>query len=62
MFDDFLSDQECDALRNVHDKHVRQWSEETPILCFESEDTLRRNLHQVGKGDLDVHEDDFTVG
>ena len=61
MFDDFLSAEECDGLRAAHDKHVQIGSKEPPILCFESLDTLRKNLESVKKP-VKINPSIFTQG
>jgi len=61
MFEEFLSDAECDGLRRVHNKHVQDQSTDDPILCFDSVSTLRKHLKHVGKV-VKVSPRDFTDG
>ena len=61
MFEEFLSEAECDGLIRVHNSHVAEQSKEDPILCFDSVSTLRKHLRSVGKKTL-VTPRDFTPG
>lgn len=61
LFEEFLSEEECDGLRRVHDKHVQEQSKEDPILCFDSIGTLRKHLKSVKKH-VQVTPNDFTTG
>ncbi|XP_045170263.2 uncharacterized protein LOC123532764 [Mercenaria mercenaria] len=61
LFEEFLSDEECDGLMRVHNKHVEEQSTDNPILCFDSVSTLRKHLKNVGKR-VQVTSNDFTKG
>lgn len=61
LFEEFLSEAECDGLRRVHNKHVQEQSVNDPILCFDSIKTLRQHLKNVGKR-VPVSPGDFTAG
>ena len=61
MFEEFLSEAECDGLIRVHNQHVKEQSKQDPILCFDSVSTLRKHLRSVGKKTL-VTPRDFTPG
>ena len=60
LFNEFLSDAECDGLRRVHDKHVQSMASH-PLLCFDSLRTLRKHLEDVSQ-DVDVSPNDFVKG
>ncbi|KAH9496891.1 hypothetical protein Btru_010087 [Bulinus truncatus] len=60
LFDDFLSVQECDGLMRAHDSHVRA-ANKTPILCFDSVDTLRQHIKDAKKN-IQVTPNVFTPG
>ncbi|XP_067936542.1 uncharacterized protein [Watersipora subatra] len=62
LFEDFLSPEECDGLRAVHDSHIQMANEVPPLLCFESLDTLRKHLSYAKKSDIKVTRDVFTKG
>lgn len=61
MFEEFLSEEECDGLMRVHNKHVQEQSKEDPILCFDSIATLRKHLKSA-KRRLKVTPNVFTPG
>ncbi|GFO37942.1 prolyl 4-hydroxylase subunit alpha-1-like [Plakobranchus ocellatus] len=60
LFDDFLSDQECEGLMRAHDSHVTAYTK-PPILCFDSVKTLRKHIRDAGK-DINVNSKVFTTG
>ncbi|XP_055875119.1 uncharacterized protein LOC106073181 isoform X1 [Biomphalaria glabrata] len=60
LFDDFLSAQECDGLIRAHDNHVKA-ANKTPILCFDSVDTLRSHLKDAKKN-IKISPNVFTAG
>ncbi|GAB1603052.1 uncharacterized protein LOC115215919 [Argonauta hians] len=62
MFEEFLSDKECDGLRNAHNKYVELGSKTDPILCFDGIQTLREHLKHAGKSHINVTPLDFTEG
>lgn len=62
LFEEFLSEHECDNLMRVHKLHVEQQSKDAPILCFDSIATLRKHLENVGKKRVKVTPLDFTQG
>lgn len=61
LFNEFLSEAECDGLRRVHDKHVQDLTSLPPLLCFDSLTTLRKHLAEV-KRDIHVTPNDFMKG
>ncbi|PVD30354.1 hypothetical protein C0Q70_09618 [Pomacea canaliculata] len=61
LFDEFLSEAECDGLRRAHDKHVQELKSQTPILCFDSITTLRKHLKNAKKK-VKVSPNDFVEG
>ena len=60
LFNEFLSEAECDGLRRVHDKHVQEMASQ-PLLCFDSLRTLRKHLEEVNRN-ADVSPNDFVKG
>ncbi|XP_013420882.1 prolyl 4-hydroxylase subunit alpha-1 [Lingula anatina] len=60
LFNDFLSEAECDGLRKAHDSHVAAATVD-PIVCFDSITTLRRHLKDAKKN-IKVSPKDFTSG
>ncbi|GFR79873.1 prolyl 4-hydroxylase subunit alpha-1-like [Elysia marginata] len=48
LFDDFLSQQECEGLMRAHNSHVEAYTK-PPILCFDSINTLRKHVRDAGK-------------
>lgn len=62
MFEEFLSDAECDGLKRAHEKYVDMWSKKDPILCFNGIQKLREHLIHAGKGHINVSPLDFTEG
>ena len=61
LFDDFLSAEECDGLRDAHDRHVQETGKEPPILCFDSVSTLKKHLKDAKKK-IKVTPNVFTEG
>lgn len=61
IFEKFLSDNECNNLRRVHDMHVHLMTKEDPILCFDSVKTLQLHLKSAGKDHIEVSPLDFTT-
>ncbi|KAH3717193.1 prolyl 4-hydroxylase subunit alpha-2-like [Dreissena polymorpha] len=61
LFEEFLSNEECEGLIRVHDRHVQELSKDNPILCFDSIATLRKHLKNV-KIQINVSPRDFTQG
>ncbi|XP_074645496.1 uncharacterized protein LOC141901865 [Tubulanus polymorphus] len=62
LFDDFLSERECDGLRQVHDKYVTESSKIEPIVCFDSVKTLRAHLRDAGINNVKISPRDFSEG
>ncbi|KAL8561480.1 hypothetical protein ACOMHN_011162 [Nucella lapillus] len=60
LFNEFLSEMECDGLRRVHEIHVHERSSK-PLLCFDSLRTFRKHLSDV-KVDIHVTPHDFVEG
>ncbi|XP_005098251.2 uncharacterized protein LOC101861812 [Aplysia californica] len=61
LFNDFLSDRECDGLIKAHDSHVKALDKQ-PLICFDSIKTLRSHLKEVKKSSVKVTPNDFTAG
>jgi hypothetical protein len=61
VLEHFFSDYECDALAAAHDTHVAQTSKLNPLLCFDSLQTFRQNLKEVGLR-IPVSSADFLEG
>ena len=62
LYDDFLSEQECDGLMRVHDSHVQMYSKHDPFICFSDIETLRKHLKAVQKSKVKVTPRDFMPG
>ncbi|XP_041365674.1 uncharacterized protein LOC121380772 [Gigantopelta aegis] len=61
LFDDFLSPEECDGLRDAHNRHVQETSKQPPLLCFDSASTLRKHLKDAKKN-IKITPNVFTEG
>ena len=61
LYDEFLSDAECDGLMKAHNRHVTEMSKKDPIVCFDSINTLRKHLKAV-EIERTVSPNDFTPG
>ncbi|XP_022099919.1 uncharacterized protein LOC110984238 isoform X2 [Acanthaster planci] len=61
LFENFLSDYECDGLMSAHHRHVSEYSQD-PIICFDSVDTLQRHLLNTKFHKVKVTSQDFTEG
>lgn len=64
LFEEFLSQEECDQLIKAHEKHLAEYSKQKPIICFDSLDTLRQHLTDLNRqkwADV-VDEETFTPG
>ncbi|ESP02232.1 hypothetical protein LOTGIDRAFT_172228 [Lottia gigantea] len=61
LFDEFLSEEEADGLIKAHDAHVKQASQNPPILCFDSVNTLQKHLKDAKKK-IRISPKDFTEG
>ncbi|XP_069111252.1 uncharacterized protein [Argopecten irradians] len=48
LYNEFLSDAECDGLMKVHDRHVAESNKNDPFVCFDSINTLREHLKANG--------------
>ncbi len=64
LYDDFLSNDECDMLVKVHNDHLVRLSNEKPIVCFDSTETLKKYLIQFKKKNLaeQISQNDFLHG
>lgn len=60
LFDDFLSQQECEGLIAAHNSHVEAFTK-PPILCFDSLYTLQKHIRDAGKN-IKVTSKIFTHG
>ncbi|OWF40008.1 uncharacterized protein LOC110464377 [Mizuhopecten yessoensis] len=61
LYDEFLSEAECDGLMKVHDSHVTQANKHDPFVCFDSISTLRQHL-KANKVKVKVTPQDFMPG
>ncbi|XP_061180354.1 prolyl 4-hydroxylase subunit alpha-1-like [Saccostrea echinata] len=61
LYDEFLSEQECDGLMKAHDSHVKESSKINPLLCFDTIETLRKHLKAAHKK-VKVTPADFIPG
>jgi hypothetical protein len=64
LYEEFLSQEECDNLIKVHEHHLKEILKQKPIICFDSVNTLRMNLKELNRekiADL-VTPLDFTPG
>lgn len=64
LYEEFLSTEECENLIKVHETHVQVMRKQKPIICFNSLDTLRRNLVDLNRLELSqtVTNSVFTEG
>ncbi|XP_052808216.1 uncharacterized protein LOC128237063 [Mya arenaria] len=61
LYEEFLSEEECDGLMRVHNKHITEQTADDPLLCFDSISTLRKHLKHHGIR-TPVSPRDFTEG
>jgi hypothetical protein len=61
LYDEFLSEQECDGLMKAHDSHVKDSSKHSPLICFDTIETLRKHLKAARKK-VKVTPADFLPG
>jgi prolyl 4-hydroxylase len=64
LFEEFLSKEECEELVKAHEKNLKEYLKQKPIICFDSVSTLKRHLVDLGHqkhADL-VTPNDFTAG
>ncbi|XP_062577395.1 prolyl 4-hydroxylase subunit alpha-1-like [Saccostrea cucullata] len=61
LYDEFLSEQECDGLMKAHDSHVKESSKINPLICFDTIETLRKHLKAAHKR-VKVTPADFIPG
>lgn len=61
LYDEFLSEQECDGLMRAHDSHVKESSKINPLICFDTIETLRKHLKTARKK-VKVTPADFIPG
>ena len=61
LYDEFLSEQECDGLMKAHDSHVKESSKINPLICFDTIETLRKHLKAAHKR-VKVTPNDFIPG
>lgn len=64
LYEEFLSQEECDNLIKVHESHLAELLKQKPIICFDSISTLRKNLIELNKKQIadEVTPVDFTEG
>lgn len=62
--DNFFSEVECNGLMKAHWKHLQNYVNQSPYLCFSGIESLRKHLHENGmkKSAEKISEDDFTIG
>lgn len=61
LYDEFLSEQECDGLMRAHDSHVKESSKINPLICFDTIETLRKHIKTARKK-VKVTPADFIPG
>lgn len=64
LYEEFFSKEECEQLIQAHETHLKETLKQKPIVCFDSLDTLKKNLVELERdkfADL-VTEADFTEG
>ncbi|XP_060067036.1 prolyl 4-hydroxylase subunit alpha-1-like [Ylistrum balloti] len=61
LYNEFLSEAECDGLMKVHDSHIAQANKHDPFVCFDSIATLRHHLKANGVK-VKVTPQDFMPG
>lgn len=61
VIENFLSDQECEGLVAVHNRHVSNIAKQNPIICFDGVESFRKHL-QDAKLNYKVSAKDFTDG
>ncbi|VDI74593.1 Hypothetical predicted protein [Mytilus galloprovincialis] len=61
LYDEFLSEAECDGLMKAHNRHVTEISKKDPIICFDTVNTLRQHLKAAGVN-RKVSPNDFMAG
>ena len=64
LYEEFFSKEECEALIKVHEAHLEELLRQKPIICFDSESTLRKNLHDLKRANVaeQVSASDFVAG
>lgn len=64
LYEEFLSEEECDQLVKAHESHVTELKKQKPIVCFDSVSTLRRHLVDLKKEKIsqEVTPNVFTEG
>lgn len=64
LYEEFLSQEECEALIKVHENHLAELLKQKPIICFDSVETLRKNLNELKKESIaeNITPLDFTQG
>jgi prolyl 4-hydroxylase len=64
LYEEFLSNEECDRLIKVHEEHLLRFAKEKPIVCFDSINILYRYLVELEKNNLAeiISPNDFTTG
>ena len=61
VVENFLSDNECQNLVIVHQKHVSELNKQGPIICFDGIKSFREYLKDA-KLKIKVSQNDFTEG
>jgi len=52
LYEEFLSPEECDSLIRAHETHLAETLKQKPIICFDSIETLRKNLNELKRENL----------
>ena len=61
VIENFLSEQECNGLMSVHNRHTSTLAKQDPIICFDSVESFRKHLKDA-KLAHKVSAKDFTKG
>ena len=64
LYEELLTPEECKSLIEAHEAHLKPLLEQKPIVCFDSVDTLRKNLIELNREKIAelVTPLDFTEG
>ena len=47
LYEEFLTKEECENLIKAHESHLTEMLKQKPIICFDSVNTLRKNLIEL---------------
>jgi prolyl 4-hydroxylase len=64
LYEEFLSEEECKQLIEAHESHLKAMLQQKPIVCFDSVDTLKKNLQDLNRHSVaeQVSSSDFVEG